>query len=593
MSEPHGYQRFLAELKRRRVFRVAAVYGATSFVVVQAADVLQEALRLPAAFLTAVAVFALLGFPIALVLAWAYERTPHGVQKTTSATTGEIEAITSAPAAKRWPIGLAALGGAALMAAGAWWVLKPDSGGARAYESIAVLPFVNMTGDPEDEYLADGMAEELLNALVRIEGLKVASRTSAFAFKGSAIDARTIGDSLGVATVLEGSVRRSAQVLRVTAQLIDAADGFHLWSETYDRAPADLLAIQDDLTEQIMAALSVQFGSDGSANVASRGTESPEAYDYYLQGRHFWNKRSPEDMLVAVGLFQEAIEADSSFGPAYAAIAESYAVPAGWGDDPTATMVEADRYARLALAIDPTLAQAHASLGWTAMFRDLDLATSEQHFVRALELDPDYPTAYQWYSEILAATGRRAVAVRTVRKAESLDPTYIIRFNVARILYLTGRYEDAVRKAEEVAREGGSYTEAVLYVQALSHFMLEDYAAALTTLERAGAGEQIAAARESLAAGAPVATGDSTLNLLLRLADIGVDPLRGEPVSLLAARFWMRVDPDSALVRLDRVAQDLERTSLRFDWLDVIADAAFDEIRDDPRLEELNARFGL
>ena len=596
MSDPNGYKRFFAELKRRRVFRVAAVYGATSFVVVQAADVLQEALRLPAAFLTAVAVLALLGFPIALVLAWAYERTPDGVQKTQLAESGEIEAITSAPAGKRWPIGLAALGGAALMVAGAWWVLKPDSADVRAYESIAVLPFVNMTGDAEDEYLADGMAEELLNALVRIEGLKVASRTSAFAFKGSAIDARAIGDSLGVETVLEGSVRRSDQVLRVTAQLIDASDGFHLWSETYDRAPADLLEIQDDLTEQIVAALSVQLGSDAAdaaTGVASRGTRSPEAFDHYLQGRHFWNKRYPEDMRIAVGLFEEAIEADSTFGVAYAAIAETYAVPAGWGDDPRASMDEADRYARMALAIDPTLAQAHASLGWTAMFRDLDLATSEQHFVRALELDPEYPTTYQWYSEILAATDRRAEAVRMVRAAESLDPTYIIRYNVARILYLTGRYEDAVRKADEVAREAGSYTEAVLYVKAQAQYMLAEHEAALTTLERAGAGEQIAAARESLAAGAPVATGDSTVNLLLRMADIGVDPIIGEAVSLLAARFWVRVNPDSALVRLDRLAQNLETGSLRYDWLDVISDTAFDGIRDDPRLEELNARFGF
>lgn len=213
--------------------------------------------------------------------------------------------------------------------------------------------------------------------------------------------------------------------------------------------------------------------------------------------------------------------------------------------------------------------------------------------MRALELDPDYPTAHQWYSEVLAATGRRAEAVRTVREAESLDPTYIIRFNVARILYLTGRYEEAIQKAEEVAREGGSYTQPMLHMQALSHFMLEDYASALTTLERAGAGEQIAAARASLAAGVPVATADSTLNLLLRLADIGVDPLMGEPVSLLAARFWIRVNPDSALSRFARVAQNPEDVVARADWFDVIADAAFDEIRDDPRLEELNARFGL
>jgi adenylate cyclase len=593
VSEPHPYQRFFAELKRRHVFRVAAVYGATAFVIVQAADVLQEALRLPEAFLTGVAVLALLGFPLALVLAWAYERTPDGVRKTEVAESGEIESIASAPAGKRWPIGLAALAGAALLATSAWWVLKPDSTEDRSYDSIAVLPFVNMTGEAEDEYLADGMAEELLNALVRIEGLKVASRTSAFAFKGSATDARTIGDSLGVATVLEGSVRRSDQVLRVTAQLIDAEDGFHLWSETYDRAPADLLQIQDDLTAQILEALSAQLGTESAPNIASRGTESSEAFDLYLQGRHFWNKRSPADMQVAVRLFEKAISADSSFGAAYAAIAESYAVPAGWGDDPLAAMAEADRYARMALAIDPTLAQAHASLGWTAMLRDLDLVTSEEHFLRALELDPEYPTAHQWYSEVLAATGRRDEAVRMVREAEALDPSYIIRFNVARILYLTGEYEEAVQKAQEVVLEQGSYTEPTLYLQALSHYMLGDYAAALSALEEAGAGEQIAAARQAVAAGAPPITDNPDQDLLLRAADIGVDPILGEPTDLLAARLWMPVDPDSALVRLERTAATASSSSLTADWLDVIEDAAFDEIRDDPRMLELSARFGL
>jgi TolB-like protein len=593
MSETPGHQRFFAELKRRHVFRVAAVYGGAAFVIVQAADVLQEALRLPAAFLTSVTVLALLGFPLALVLAWAYERTPEGVRKTVDADSGEIESIASAPAGKRWPIGLAALAGAALLATSAWWVLRPDSSGGRSYESIAVLPFVNMTGEAEDEYLADGMAEELLNALVRIEGLKVASRTSAFAFKGSATDARTIGDSLGVATVLEGSVRRSDSLLRVTAQLIDAEDGFHLWSETYDRAPADLLQIQDDLTAQILGALSAQLGTGSAPNIASRGTESSEAFDLYLQGRHFWNKRSPADMQVAVRLFEKAIAADSSFGAAYAAIAESYAVPAGWSDDPLAAMAEADRYARMALEIDPTLAQAHTSLGWTAMLRDLDLVTSEEHFLRALELDPEYPTAHQWYSEVLAATGRRDEAVRMVQEAKTLDPSYIIRYNVARILYLTGHYEEAVREAEYVIRQRGSYTPSALSLAGYSHYMLGDYAAALSALEEAGAAEQIAAARQAIAAGAPAITGDPDRDLLLRAADIGVDPILGEPTDLLAARLWMPVNRDSALVRLEEAAANTSSSSLRADWLDVIEDAAFDEIRDDPRMLELNARFGL
>ena len=198
MSETPGFQRLFAELKRRHVFRVAAVYGATAFVVVQVADLLQEALRLPEAFLTGTAVLALLGFPLAIVLAWAYERTSQGVQKTTPAAEGELEAIAAAPAAKRWPLGLAALAGSVLLALGAWWVLGPDAAEAKSYDSIAVLPFVKLPGDPEDEFLGDGMAEELLNALFRIEGLDVASRTSAFAFKGTSVGMEAIADSLGV-----------------------------------------------------------------------------------------------------------------------------------------------------------------------------------------------------------------------------------------------------------------------------------------------------------------------------------------------------------------------------------------------------------
>jgi hypothetical protein len=256
-------------------------------------------------------------------------------------------------------------------------------------------------------------------------------------------------------------------------------------------------------------------------------------------------------------------------------------------------MAEADRYARMALAIDPTLAQAHASLGWTAMSRDLDLLTAEEHFLRALELDPEYPTAHQWYSEVLAATGRRDEAVRMVQEGEALDPSYIIRYNAARILYLTGRYEEAIQQAQEVVLAQGSYTAATLYLEAISHYMLGDNAATLATFEQAGAGEQIEAARKALEEGAAVATGDSTLNLLLRFADAGVDPVMGEPFSLLTARFWMKVDTDSAIVRLERLATELERTGLLIDWFDVIADVAFDDIRDDPRLAELNARFGL
>jgi len=217
MSESTGFTHFLAELKRRKVFRVTAVYGAASFGVLQAADILFPRIGLPDWTVTLVAALALAGFPLALILSWAFERTPEGVQKTDPADTAELEAIASEPAGKRWPLGLAALAGIALLGFSAWWVLgRPDTVEARTYDSIAVLPFVNMTGDEENEYLGDGLAEELLHALTSIEGLDVESRTSSFAFKGSNLGATEIGDSLDVATVLEGSVRGSADRRRIT-----------------------------------------------------------------------------------------------------------------------------------------------------------------------------------------------------------------------------------------------------------------------------------------------------------------------------------------------------------------------------------------
>ncbi|MFW6084251.1 MAG: adenylyl cyclase, partial [Gemmatimonadota bacterium] len=374
MADPPGYQRFFAELKRRRVFRVMAVYGVVAFVLLQVVDLLVPALLLPEWTYRLVAILLLLGFPVAVVLAWAFELTPAGVRRTRSATPEEISEIASAPAGRRWPVGLAALAGAALLGLGAGWALSSsaDAPGDGAYSSIAVLPFANLTGDEEAEYLGDGLAEELLNALSGIEGLRVPSRTSSFAFKGSPADARTIGDSLDVGLVLEGSVRGHGERLRITAQLIDAEDGYHVWSRQYDRNPADLLDLQEDIAARIVDALALELDTGEADALLDRGTRNAEAYDLYLQGRHFWNKRNSEDLAVARRLFERAIEIDSSYAPAYAAIADAWVVPAAWegaGDESTNdaerveyALDEGIRYARLALDLDPTLAQAHTAL---------------------------------------------------------------------------------------------------------------------------------------------------------------------------------------------------------------------------------------
>jgi TolB-like protein len=594
MSETPGFQRLFAELKRRRVFRVAAVYGATAFVVVQVADLLQEALRLPEAFLTGTAVLALLGFPLAIVLAWAYERTSQGVQKTTPAAEGELEAIAAAPAAKRWPLGLAALAGSVLLALGAWWVLGPDAAEAKSYDSIAVLPFVNMTGAPEDEYLGDGMAEELLNALFRIEGLDVASRTSAFAFKGTSVGTEAIADSLGVETVLEGSVRRSPDRLRITVQLIDAETGFHVWSETYDRAPAELLDIQDDLTAQIVRALAVQLGAEESEAEVARGTENAQAYDYFLQGRYFWNKRTAADMEVAIGLFERAIVADSGYASAYAAIADVRVVPTGWRDDPETSLDEAESYARLALAIDPALAQAHAALAYVQMARDLDFVAAEASFERALALDPEYATGHQWYADLLSAMDRHDEAVREIGLAVALDPTMIIVWTAARTLYHAGRYRESIARAQEVIDQGGAYVQQARGYQLDSYEMLGEMEAYLEVLaEFPQFGPMAAEIRDSLAVIPP----DEVPAMLARGTERWL-PWRSDEGLItdmrdlyFSARAWALADQDEAFERLDLLAADPADVAVRWMWFEVLSDPAFDGLRDDPRFVELNARF--
>lgn len=250
MSSSRGYQRFFADLKRRHVFKVAAVYGAVAFAAMGAADFLVPALRLPEAVATGIALIAVLGFPVALVLAWLFDRTPAGIKRTEAAAEGELEAIVAQPRMKRWAAGVLALVGTALLLGAGWWALEA-AGSGETYESIAVLPFVNMSGDAENAYFSDGLAEELLNALAGIQELKVAARTSAFAFKGRSADVREIGRALDVETVLEGSVRRSGDRVKISAQLIDASTGYHIWSRECDRRLDDIFAVQDEIASAI------------------------------------------------------------------------------------------------------------------------------------------------------------------------------------------------------------------------------------------------------------------------------------------------------------------------------------------------------
>jgi TolB-like protein/Tfp pilus assembly protein PilF len=476
------------------VFRVLAVYGAVGFVLLQVVELLVPALLLPEWTYRFVALLLIVGFPIAVVLAWAFESTPDGVRRTEPAARGELEAIAAQPAARRWPSGLLALAGAAVLIGSVWLAGRrageaasepPASGAADASDvdaagtvseeavlqlayadlsedsrpSIAVLPFVNMSSVEEQEYFADGMTEELLNALAKVRELRVAGRTSSFAYKGEDKDLRQIGDELGVRYLVEGSVRKQDDRLRITAQLIDAENSFHLWSETYDRTLDDVFAVQEEISVSIAEALEVSLGLSGDETLVIP-TADLAAYDLYLAGQARMRERN-EGVAEAVRLYRAAVSRDSGWAPAWAGLAQAQAlVPYYSTSEATdgilgasteeweSALAAAEWAARRALDLDPDNAAAEVALG--NVLRDRrQWQAAERHYLRALEIDPDNVEAHQQYAEHLGAVGRQAEAARSAERGVELDPTSAIRnYVLGYILVDQGRNADAIAPLE-------------------------------------------------------------------------------------------------------------------------------------------------
>ncbi len=441
-NSSQGYQRFFAELKRRRVFRVMAVYGAVAFVVLQLADILQDGLRLPESFLPFVTATALLGFPVAIALAWAFDLTPQGMKRTADAAPGELTEILAAPASKRWPAGLLALVGVIALVAGAWFAgrrsapdtmvdgvtgavagAQTDAAGAAAIgpasESIAVLPFVNMSSDPEQEYFSDGIAEELLNLLAQIPDLQVTSRSSAFSFKGQNLEIREIARRLNVAHVLEGSVRKSGDKVRITAQLIDTRTDTHLWSETWDRTLDDIFAVQDEIAADVAEQLQVTL----LGTVPAARPTDPEAYALFLQAKQLAQQFAEESLERSNELYRAALEIDPDYAAAWAGLSANYTAQAAYDMAPLEeSYARAREAATRALEIDPQFAPALAGLGTIALWYDHDLGTAARDYSRALELEPTNPEILLSAATLLESLGRDAEAVELYEYLLDRDP---------------------------------------------------------------------------------------------------------------------------------------------------------------------------
>jgi TolB-like protein/Flp pilus assembly protein TadD len=435
-----------AELKRRNVIRVAMFYGAGAWLVLQVADVLLEILDAPEGSLRLVAIVAALGFPLALILAWAFEMTPEGIKRESEV---DRSAYDTAQANRRLDIATITLLVVAITFL-AWTQFSgrdprpPGMGGPRDL-SIAVLPFVNMSVDPDNEYFSEGLSEELLNVLARIEDFRVAGRTSSFAFKGQQQDLRAIGERLSVANILEGSVRKQGNQIRVTAQLIDARTGYHLWSDTYDRQLDDVFAIQDEIATEVVKALRLTLLAGDQAVIQQTAKGDVEAYNLYLRGQYHVRLRTRDGLERALEEFQQAILIDPDYAPPYVGIAMVYALLDNYsyrGLDETGEL--ARRALERALALDPQSDEAWAVRGLLlgqgpgAMQRQAEARAALE---RAIEINPNNAFAHLWRTGTLAPDLEAMRA--SLRRAYELDPLSPV------IVYR--RVMDAVQSGDEAA----------------------------------------------------------------------------------------------------------------------------------------------
>jgi len=349
------------------------------------------------------------------------------------------------------PAVFVAAGVAALVAGYVLLTRRPGSSGDPA-RSIAVLPFVNIGADPNNEPFSDGMSEELITALAKVEGLRVTARTSAFSFKGKEVDVREIGNKLNVGYVLEGSVRRAGPRLRVSAQLINATTGYHLWSDEYDRDAGDVFAVQDEITRAIVGALRLKLSGAANAALVKPATGNAEAHDLYLQGRYFFAKRDSTSLRKAQDYFERAIADDPSYALAYAGLSDAYSHRAVFGYVPPHDIHSKAKQAVLrALALDSTLVEAHTSLGFIELFLEWDWAAAGREFDRALALDARYPPAHLFRAWYFLATDRMTDAVGEVQAAVRLDPFSLVNnARLASMLYYARRYNEALAQSRRL-----------------------------------------------------------------------------------------------------------------------------------------------
>lgn len=516
-----GSTHLLAELKRRNVLRMAGLYLVGAWLITQVAGTLLPMFDAPGWVARNVVILLAIGFVPAMLFGWAFELTPHGLKRDaevppensiapqTARRLDRMLLLVSALAlgyfafdkfilAPRREVALVAQTTATISAKHRSATPKVDP------RSIAVLPFVNMSGDPANEYFSDGISEEILNVLAGTPELQVAARTSSFSFKGKNAEVPAIARALGVRMVLEGSVRKQGEQVRITAQLIDAQSGFHRWSQTYDRKLEDIFAIQDEIARSIGDEMKVQIAANAHPGKAAGGKRNPAVYDLYLRGMALWHTRRGEALWEAVGLFERAVEMDPTYAQGYAGLSLAYGILGDYSIRlPYAeTLARARNSAERALALDPSLPEPYAALGLVAS-KELRRDTSDALLRRSILLRPSFATAHQWRGSLLMSGGDPEGGLAALERASKLDPrSLVVSQNHTFVLRTLGRDADAKTRCLRTLAFAPRYGPCLEDV-ALAEMRLGNLDAARVILERQAAVDNPSAAgqgRELVAA---------------------------------------------------------------------------------------------
>jgi TolB-like protein len=577
---------FFSELKRRNVYKVAVAYLVGGWALSQGIAQIFPVFDVPNWAIRLAVFLIIIGLPVALVMAWAFEITPQGIKRTETA-----DAMQQAGRQKKNAWIYVVVVGAAV-SIGLFFLGRYTAGNAAPRhseavtaipeKSIAVLPLINESADPKDEYFSDGLSEELIAALAQISGLKVIGRSSSFRFKDRKEEPRTIGQKLGVSTLLDGTVRKQGDRVRIVAALVNAADGIQLWTRTFDRQLKDIFAVQEEIARAVAESLKVTLlGTDSSAQASA--TDNAEAHNAYLQGHFYLVRRNVEDFRKAISYYDQAIQLDPNYALAYAERAEAWAFLGDFtGQRPTA-YPKASTDAKKAVAIAPTLAEARAALGWVLCLADWKFAEGLAELKRAKELSPTNPTANDLLARIIVYLGRFDEAERQARQAMELDPlSTVAQGNLARVLFYAGKLDEAdavARKAAELQPTGaGTHRFQVLIAAQRG-----DGEAALREAQL----EPDPGFRRFELAVAHYIRGDRAA-ADAALADLIATAAREGFAYQIAEVYALRGEKDKAFEWLQTALDDRDAG-----MLGLSADPLLRGLRDDPRYKNLVAKVGL